>query len=410
MITTHDKRIMTDLAKRVSEIASQDIMDQRRTLWSRHNAFNKGRVPIYIRDGGWSNEVLRPTLQCEDEFLREHELFLKKMIAQEQIGDDFVIEPWINLSATKILPGEGPWGKMYEIHDSGFENGARKFDKVVEDLNDISMLIEPNHEIDEYQTNLNFEMLSEAISDSIEINVDRTPLWWGFEADISTRLGYIRGLEQIMWDMYDDPKGLKELLSFMRDGIIKAQKQAEDANHLTLTSHINQSMCYIDGLEGPKANSEPVKRNQLWAFSAAQEFALISPQMHDEFMFQFQIPILEPFKYVAYGCCEDLTDKIDMLRQLKNIRRIAVSPFSDVKKCAKEIKGDYIASWRPDPARTVCLDFDTDVIKDIIKEADQAFKEQDCLYDICLKDVHTIKGDFNRLVDFVKITRGVLEE
>ena len=410
MISKNDKDVMTDLAKRVSEIASKDIMDYRRDLWASHNALNKVRTPIYIRDGGWSNEVVKPNLKCENEFLRGHELFLRKMIIQEEINDDYVIEPFIKLISTKILPGEGPWGVMYKIHDSGFDSGAKKFDKVVENLHDLSILKVPNHQVDEFDTNINYEMLNEAVGGNIEVSIDRTPLWWGFEADISTRLGYIRGLEQIMWDMYDDPVGLKNLLSFMRDGILKTQKQAEEQKHLSLTSHINQSMCYIDGLEGPKANSKPVKMNQLWGFSAAQEFALISPEMHDEFMFEYQIPIMEKFKYVSYGCCEDLSKKIDMIRKLKNIRRVAISPYSDERECAEQLQDEYVASWRPDPATTVCLDFEPKRVENILRKADKAYKDNNCVYDICLKDIHTIQGDFSRLVDFVKIARNVVED
>lgn len=410
MISKNDKIIMTDLAKRVSLIASHEKMDVRRKLWSTHNSLKGGRPPIYIRDGHWSRETVQKELRCEDEFLRGHEFFLRKMIAQDIIDDDFVIEPWINLITPKILPGIGAWGVEYTGHDSGFKQGAKKYDIIVEDLSDLSILKKPNHEIDEKKTSEQFSMLQEAMSYSIDVNVDRTPLWWGFEADISTRLGYIRGLEQIMWDMYDDPQGLKELLGFMRDGIIHAQNQALKANHFTLGSHINQSMCYIDDLPWPKANSEPVTLDKLWGFSAAQEFAQISPAMHEEFMFNFQIPILENLGHVSYGCCEDLTEKIDMIKQLKNVRRIAISPYSDVGKCAKQLSNNYIASWRPDPATTVCLDFNEERIENILREADISYREYNCPYDICLKDVHTIQGEFDRLVNFVKISKKVLEE
>ena len=77
----------------------------------------------------------------------------------------------------------------------------------------------------------------------------------------------------------------------------------------------------------PAANSEPVKRDQLWLFMAAQEFALISPDMHDEFLLEYQLPILKKFALTAYGCCEDLTQKIDILRRIPNLRRIAVTPW-----------------------------------------------------------------------------------
>ncbi|GAI58840.1 unnamed protein product [marine sediment metagenome] len=50
----------------------------------------------------------------------------------------------------------------------------------------------------------------------------------------------------------------------------------------------------------------------------------------------------DKFGLVAYGCCEDLTYKVDMLRQIPNLRRIAVPPFADAAKCAEQIGRDYV--------------------------------------------------------------------
>ena len=100
---------------------------------------------------------------------------------------------------------------------------------------------------------------------------------------------------------------------------------------------------------------------------AAQELTAVSPAMHDEFMLQYQLPILKPFGLVAYGCCEDLTNKIDMLRQIPNLRRIAVSPFANVARCAEQIGQDYVLSYRPSPADMVGYGFDPDRIRTIMK-------------------------------------------
>jgi hypothetical protein len=66
-------------------------------------------------------------------------------------------------------------------------------------------------------------------------------------------------------------------------------------------------MTYSMELRDPEANSGPVTRNKLWGYFAAQEFALISPEMHEEFMLNYQLPIMKNFGLTAYGCCEDLT-------------------------------------------------------------------------------------------------------
>ncbi|HRV05057.1 MAG TPA: hypothetical protein P5025_08470, partial [Candidatus Ratteibacteria bacterium] len=79
---------------------------------------------------------------------------------------------------------------------------------------------------------------------------------------------------------------------FMRDGILANQKQAEDAGDITLLSHVNQAMQYCEELEPPRINSGPRTRKQIWGYCAAQEYTLISPSMHNEFLLQYQLPIL----------------------------------------------------------------------------------------------------------------------
>lgn len=231
-------------------------------------------------------------------------------------------------------------------------------------------------------------------------------MWSG---DISTDLGYLRGIEQIMWDIMDNPEELHKVLAFMRDGILKAHKEAEEAGDWQLCNHENQSMPYAKGLKDPKANSGAVKRSELWCFMAAQELTLISPEQHDEFMLKYQIPIMEKFGMVAYGCCEDLSRKIDILRKIPNLRRIAVTPFANVAKCAEQIGTSYVSSWRPSPSATVCVGFDEDNIRKIIADGIKEFRRNNCFVDICLKDVHTVQNHPERLVNFVKIVRSVAD-
>jgi hypothetical protein len=141
---------------------------------------------------------------------------------------------------------------------------------------------------------------------------------------------------------------------------------------------------------------------------AAQEFALVSAKMHDEFLLQYQLPILREFGLVAYGCCEDLTRKIDILRQIPNLRRIAVSPFADAARCAEQIGTDYVLSYRPSPADMVGYGFDEERIRSILRRDLQACKT--CHTDITLKDVETVQGDPQRVRRWVQITRQVIEE
>jgi hypothetical protein len=167
-------------------------------------------------------------------------------------------------------------------------------------------------------------------------------------------------------------------------------------------------MPYAEELEDPAANVNGVTRNRLWCYMAAQEFTAVSPAMHEEFLLRYQLPILKAFGLVAYGCCEDLTHKIAMLRQIPNLRRIAVSPFADAAKCAAQIGRDYVLSYRPSPADMVGYGFDRARIRGLLKRDLKACK--DCHVDITLKDVETVEGDPERVRHWIALTREVIEE
>jgi hypothetical protein len=141
---------------------------------------------------------------------------------------------------------------------------------------------------------------------------------------------------------------------------------------------------------------------------AAQEYTGVSPAMHEEFLLRYQLPILRPFGLVAYGCCEDLTHKIAMLRQIPNLRRIGVSPMANVAACAEQIGRDYVVSYRPSPADMVSYGFDEARIRRILTRDLTACRH--CHVDITLKDVETVEGDAGRVRRWTAITREVIAE
>ncbi len=208
-----------------------------------------------------------------------------------------------------------------------------------------------------------------------------------------------------MWDLTDHPDWLHGVLAFMRDGILTVHGEAEAAGDWRLCNHENQAVPYAMELPDPQANSRPVTRHRLWVFCAAQEMAQVSPAMHDEFMLQYQRPIIEQFGLVAYGCCENLTHKIRYLEQIPNLRRIAVTPSADVAACAEQIQDRYVFSWRPNPSEMICCGFDPDHVRQIVREAMEAAKG--CHVDITLKDVQTVQHHPQNLRRWVEVVRDV---
>ena len=124
-------------------------------------------------------------------------------------------------------------------------------------------------------------------------------------------------------------------------------------------------------------------------------------------MFQYQLPIYSQFGLVHYGCCEDLGRKIKMLRQLKNLRSIAVTPVADVRLCAEQIGADYAISWRPNPSDMICCGYNETLIRRILTDGLTACRGG--VPHIHLKDVETVEGDVTRLTRWVKLVREVVK-
>ncbi len=403
-MTDKDKEILRDLAKQYLDICNKPQQQERRKLWRAHNSFNGDRPLIYIRAFAW-HEMPQSSCQCEDAFARGYESFFRNHLFWDTFNDDSIFEPWITVNAVYRSAG---WGIGARVISPNINGGACKFDYPIKELDDIKKMKTPRHEIDEEKTSEKYDRLYDILGDIITINLDRGPAHRMWSADISTDLGHLRGIENFMLDMSDNPEWLHELVSFMSKAILDTHDQAEIAGDWGLCAHQNQAMPYAEELGDPAPNHNGVSRKQLWGYMAAQEFALVSPSMHYEFLLQYQIPILSKFGLVAYGCCEDLTNKIDILRKIPNLRRIAVSPFADVAKCAEQIGKDYIFSYRPSPADMVSYGLDEDKIKAILKKDLESAKQ--CHVDITLKDVETVQGDSDRIKNWVKITRQVIDE
>ena len=399
-----DRSILRDLAKQYIEICSNPKQDERRALWKQLNSLKPTRPLIYVRAFAW-DEMPQSRCLCEDPFLRQFESFFRNHLFWNTFGDDSVFEPWITVQADRECSG---WGVSGERKFSGEPGGSFKIDYPIREPEDIERLRVPWHEIDEEKTAESVDKLEDAIGDIITVNVDRGPAYRMWSGDISTELGYLRGIEHFMADILDRPEWLHRLVKFLGDGVMKTHDEAEAAGDWGLCAHQNQAMPYAGGLPDPASNTNGIDRNRLWGYMAAQEFTGISPAMHEEFLLRYQLPILSKFGLTAYGCCEDLTHKIDMCRGIPNLRRIGVAPVADVAKCAEQIGRDYVLSYRPSPADMVSYDFDVDRIRSVLTVDLEACR--DCHVDITLKDVQTVQGDPTRVQRWVAVAREVIDE
>ena len=210
-----------------------------------------------------------------------------------------------------------------------------------------------------------------------------------------------------MYALYEKPELVHSLMRFMRDAVLANLEQGEAAGDWSTADNQNYGMpAHTRGLPEPKANSYGARLKDLWFFAHAQEFEGVSPAQHQEFLLQYQMPIMERFGLVNYGCCETLNHKIDMLRTIPNLRRILMGPLADMKRGCEQIGKDYIVSWRPSP-EVVSHGFDEQRIRRIIRQG--LMDSRGCHVEIMLKEMITIEGDISRLFKWTEIAREEAE-
>ena len=403
-MVSQDIAVLRELTQRYVEICQDPVQDERREQWRRLNSLEQTRPPIYVRAFAW-HEMAEAQCRCVDPLFREHENTLRYKLFWHTMHDDSIFEPWITVVAVKTCVG---WGIDSTRRMPDETGGSFKYDYAIKTLEDVAKLRKPWHGIDEEQTAERVNRLEEAIGDILTVDCDRSPS--GYDIGLTSALGRLRGIEHLMLDMVDHADWLHRLVRFMADSTAEVYEQAAAAGDWGLSPHnyTNQAMAYALELDDPAPNRRGVKRERLWGYVNTQDFTGVSPAMQDEFLLQYQLPLLEKFGLVAFGCCEDLTNKIDMLRPIPNLRRIAVTPAADVARCAEQIGQDYVMSYRPSPADMVSYGLDDTKVRAILRQ--EMTSCRGCHYDITLKDVETVQGDPDRVRHWVQLTRGVIDE
>lgn len=397
--------VLRRLASEVMEIANSPEQMRRRDAWRSHNSKKPGPPLIYLRAFAFDEFFDENSLVNSNPLLRwaEKELHLAKF--RSALGDDFIVEPWLAADAVYDPPAEEKWGVYAGLGEKPSTGGAAAYLPQIVEEEDISLLKTPSHKVNKEATQRKQELLQEALDGIMPVQISRCGPFFMWGADLSTDLAKLRGLEQIMWDAYDRPEWLHRLLSFMRDSVLKVQREVEESGDYALADHQNQCMPYAEELRDPAAGVYGVGRKELWCFAAAQEFTTFGPDMFREFMLEYQIPIMAQYGLSAYGCCEDLTQKIDLLREIPNLRRIAVSPFANAQKCAEQIGKDYILSWRPNPSLMLATGLDEEFVRQHMRHHFDIFKQNGNLFDITLKDVETVNHQPQNIARWTQVVR-----
>jgi hypothetical protein len=263
----------------------------------------------------------------------------------------------------------------------------------------------PRVEVDYAESNRRQDIMQEALGDLLDVKLQG--MWRGNCIPIDI-FAMVCGLDNIFYDMLDQPEMVHSAIGFMVDGWIECAKQMERDGLLCLGNKnehcASGGVSYTNDLPQAGFDGEHVRLKDQWGFSTAQIFTDVSPDMHEEFAVQHEKRFLELFGLSSYGCCEPLHDKIDMLiRHIPNLRRFSISPWADVEKSARLLKDQYIYSCKPNPAPLASETVDYATVRKGIRDFLQ--KTDGCVRELIMKDTHTVRNDPVRIPEWVRIAK-----
>ena len=406
-VTQENKRILRALAMQVRQIASDPRENQQKIeFWKRHTALKGVRPPVFVHpDGAWAELLPQDALQCEGWLARHVEYELRKRIIRHQyIKDDVPITEVIDIPKSV---GNTMWG-VEPKRIAGSTRGAFKHVPIIDKPQDWKQLSMPEVFHNEKLTEENLDFFTDAIGDILTI---RSVGVTNFSFHLMNWYCAYRGLDNLLYDLYDEPEMIHEVMQFFVEGVKSMLAQYEKYNLLSLNN--NQVFHYTGGVgctdELPAAGFDPdrVRLCDLWGAAEAQEFAQVSPEMHEEFVLQYEREILAPFGLNGYGCCDDLSEKLDGVLKINNLRRVAVCPWADIAKFTPVLQKNYIMTWKPKPMPLAAAKFDAEIVRRELEDGLQ--KAKGGIIELILRDTHTCKNSPERFGEWVKVARQAID-
>lgn len=397
-----DINAVRNLAKKVAEIASSEEYEARRKRWRDVNGLRKpDRVPVYCRPVGCWGELLDESiLQCQDTACRNMERAFRMNLVKHEIGDDDPIEPYWNVGTAFDQHTPHTWGVQPKHISSGVSGGAWKFDPPLKTEADFDRLAFPEYTYNEEKTKKALAFMQDLLGDAMEV---RQTCGFPLHPGLGGMAVELRGLDQLMYDMADNPELVHRLMKHLQEGVLRAYKVYEESGLLTLN---NTGAMYCSDPPRDNAKQGNITIKDLWGHTESQEFQEVSPAMWDEFLLSYQIPLLEKFWLTSHGCCENLTHKIDGVLRIPNLRIFVSSAWTDLAKVAEKLGDKYTIMWRQKATDVVFNDLD-----DIRRHLDEGMKiVKDCHVQIVLRELQTLNGNPNRLKEWATIAKEITEK
>ncbi len=416
---TRDFAVIRQRAARLRALSELPVYAEKRRRWAEHNDLVGDKAPLLWicpdDDGGWLDLVPQAVLECENADLRALEWQLRKLIFHhEHFADDFVLEPVVRFD----IPGEytgylygstsqkRAWG--IDIEPMGVTRNAYHLPNYLADPANVERLLA--HEVDFLPDEQRWGELRALYEEAVDgqVRVQFTVPYCALVQSLLIDLVHLRGLSELMLDLYDEPEQLHRILDHMSASKARLLDDLERRGLL----FDNRTNVYTGsgGLGYTRASAcadGQARIDGLWGFADAQEFSGVSTAMFGEFALPYQARGLSKFGMACYGCCEPLDERFDLLfAALPNLRRLSVSPWSHIERAAEAIGGRAVYSWKPNPALLAVPEGREEMAR--LLHRFRAATRGRCHAEVILKDIRTCRLD--DLQAYCQLFRAAAEE
>jgi len=390
-----ERDCVRELARQIAEAAARkenEIICQR---WRDVNALRKpDRAPVWCRPVGAIEEILpKSQLVCRDRRLQSIEYAFRRMLHKLDIGDDEPLESCFSVAAAFDVDPPNTWGVDIARHKAPAAGGAWKYDPPLKSSADLDKLRMPVFTYNEERTQQAMEQTGDLLGDILPV---RLTCGARLGATLCNAAANLVGLEPLMLNAAVEPEYIHALMAHLRDATLAAMDAAE-ASGLVTPNNVGPMNC-SDPIGEPDGETYTLKN--CWCMANSQEFEQISPAMWEEFLLAYQRPIFEHFGLVGYGCCENLTQKIDPVLTIPNLRIFVSSAWTDLDKVVEKVGTKHCIMWRQKASDVVFPD-DTSGIRRHLEEGMKRL--QGCCYQVVLRELQTLAGHPNRLHEWAEI-------
>ncbi|MEM1569564.1 MAG: hypothetical protein QXG56_02460 [Candidatus Bathyarchaeia archaeon] len=398
-IPQSDKEVLRGLGRQIVEIATSPINEEYVELQKRINNLELVKPIVYIYEMPWHEMDVYGELELKTKhpLCRKYEERLRRIIYKwnHRLGvpvEDPRFE-YPGLDPVIVQPMQD------YIYDTGFgiyvqedvvktdERNpvvSHRFHVQIKSEEDIEKIKMPKVAFDYDRAEREFQILCDIFEDVVPVERRGISSFWFAPWD---ELVQWTGVKEILIDMYRRPNYVHKLVDRMIDAWLHRLEQYEKLGLL---------------------RDDPMN---LWGVGAAQVFAAASPAMHEEFALKHEKRWYEKWGLNYYGCCEPLHNRVDILkRNIPRLRKISMSPFIDFDKAVENVRDEFVFAWKPNPAVLTASDWDPEEIQKDMERKLKKAREFNCIVEIHMKDISTVKYQPQRLWEWAKIASEAVEK